>query len=266
MNNDENVVSFLQAGSTNTPLGMSYLVYALQVCQSIRPGGQVLDLGCGPGTLLCMLAGLMPTTIFTGVDLSDEMLNMARKNSEIQNLINVNFLKDNMVEIKNNHVADHSMDTIISTLAMHHLPDLEKLTEYFVNIKRMLKPDGQVLIADYGRLKRNSSMDFFAYKYRHQQSEILTTDLLNSLKAAFSIKEIDQALRNAGCHDFIVRTTLIAPFMITIERNPTQNHLTNAQQKFFLNSLDKLDTALLRDFKKLVLFMNLGGHKIRIPK
>ena len=65
--------------------------------------------------------------------------------------------------LKKMFIADRSVDGLISTMALHHLPTVGHLEACFAEIRRVLKPEGAVYLADFGRLRSLKSVLFFAY-------------------------------------------------------------------------------------------------------
>src|SRR5204863_5016089 len=78
MDDPDKVTAYTRAGREDGVMAPVYLFHCAQICDVIRPGDTVVDLGCGPATQLAMVARLNPEVRFTGIDLSDEMLDRAR--------------------------------------------------------------------------------------------------------------------------------------------------------------------------------------------
>ena len=110
-----------------------------QIADHTHPGNQVLDLGCGTGTLakMCIERGAH----VTGVDANSGMLAVAKRNSPTANYLNISL--SNLDE----HLEDESFDIILSTLAFSELTRTERL-HALRQIKRILKKGGQVFIGD----------------------------------------------------------------------------------------------------------------------
>jgi len=118
-------------------MSASYLFNTAHISQVIQGCNKVLDLGCGPATQLAQIAQVNPQTEFIGIDLSDRMLENARNYCKELGVNNVTFKKDDISVLKT--ISDGSMDAVISTLALHHLPKDELLRSCFEQIKRVLK-------------------------------------------------------------------------------------------------------------------------------
>jgi ubiquinone/menaquinone biosynthesis C-methylase UbiE len=177
----------------------------------VNPGDRVLDLGCGPANQLAQIAKLNPQARFTGVDASAGMLDRARRTIARCGAANVELAPGDMTRLAD--IADASFDCVISTMSLHHLPDETALSDAVHAIRRVLKPGGGLYLIDFGRFKRVATQRFFAEDRSDIQPENFTRDYFNSLRAAFSVKELSRAMRILG--DGVTRyTTALAPFMV----------------------------------------------------
>jgi SAM-dependent methyltransferase len=255
MDNPAHVEQYVAAGRENAVMAPVYLFHCANICDVIRPGDTVLDLACGPANQLAMVARLNPETNFVGVDLSDEMLDAARALVAEQGLKNVRFVRHDISDLS--MFADQSIDAVMSTMALHHLPDLHTLKRTYAEVHRVLKADGGIYMVDFGHLKSPRSIDYFANQYAHRQGPHFTLDYFNSLHAAFYPDDFREAARpllgRAKLHK-----TIGLPFMVALKTPARRGH--DPALKATLASMKQgLPDWHRGDYSDLIRHFKLGG-------
>ena len=113
---------------------------------AISAGDQILDLGCGTGTLALRAVSRTPGARVTGVDADPAILDRAREKARRADR-DIRFDQGFAGELP---YEDESFDVVLSTLLFHHLPDEEK-HRAATEIHRVLKPGRRAVIGDVGR-------------------------------------------------------------------------------------------------------------------
>lgn len=106
-------------------------------------GETVLDLGSGGGIDVLLSARRVGETGFAyGLDMTDEMLDLARRNAAASGVTNVEFLKGYIEDIP---LGDASVDVIISNCVINLSTDKPTV---FAEMARVLRPAGRIGISD----------------------------------------------------------------------------------------------------------------------
>ncbi|MGH2981987.1 MAG: class I SAM-dependent methyltransferase [Solirubrobacterales bacterium] len=112
----------------------------------LHPGEQVLDLGCGTGTLAIGAKKVQPPASVVGLDADPAQLDRARAKAARAGA-EVSFDEGFSTELP---YADGRFEVVLSTLFFHHLRDDDK-RRTLSEVLRVLKPGGRLVLGDVGR-------------------------------------------------------------------------------------------------------------------
>ncbi|MGH2574791.1 MAG: arsenite methyltransferase [Ignavibacteria bacterium] len=151
----------------------------------IKKGEVVIDLGSGGG-IDCFLAAKQvgDSGKVIGVDMTPEMIKIAKRNAEKSGYKNVEFL---LSKIENLPVDDDTADVIISNCVVNLSPDKQNVYD---EVFRVLKPGGRLAISDMVTKKELPDVI-------KEDMELYT----GCIAGASTIKEINEMLINSGFKD-----------------------------------------------------------------
>lgn len=159
-----------------------YAPFARKIVECLAPlerGLEILDLGTGPGLLSIEINKLLPKSRIIGVDLSSEMLEVARKNFDEARISNYEVKLGRAEEIP---LESNSVDLVITQSSLH---EWENPQEGFSEIFRILKPGGSLILKDYNRdwiskWKRN----LFKFFHHLEMFKFTFDEVVNLLREA----------------------------------------------------------------------------------
>jgi ubiquinone/menaquinone biosynthesis C-methylase UbiE len=154
-------------------------------------GETVLDLGSGAGAdVLISARRVGPSGRAIGLDMTDEMLELARTNAAEAGVANVEFVKGYIEAIP---LADESVDVVISNCVINLAADKRKVLS---ETARVLRPGGRFAVSD---VIADSDMD-----------EATRTDMqqwTGCVAGALTHDEFESALRDAGLEQIEIQET-----------------------------------------------------------
>lgn len=132
---------------------------------SITDKANILDIGCGTGTLLIMIKRKYPDVIVKGLDGDERILRIAKKKAKRSGS------KINFIQGLSFHLPDesNSFDQVFCTMMFHHLTTENKLRT-LKEIYRVLKPKGELLFADFVKPHNVYSKLVTAIFFRNNES------------------------------------------------------------------------------------------------
>lgn len=146
----------------------------------VRSGDAVLDVGCGTGTLLGIVARDVESPLrLCGVDAASEMVEYACRKAEANGVS----MQLQVASADRLPYPDGSFDVAFCTFVIHHLP-ANMRTEALHEIRRVLRPGGKIVIADFCRPRIPVSLPWLLHTARHRiphQSDLIDVDRLSSV-------------------------------------------------------------------------------------
>jgi ubiquinone/menaquinone biosynthesis C-methylase UbiE/catechol 2,3-dioxygenase-like lactoylglutathione lyase family enzyme len=142
------------------------------------PGENVLDVGCGTGSLAIAIKSRVGAGEVHGIDASPEMIQVAREKAARGGL-DIDF---RVALIEAIPFPDASFDLVISSLMLHHLPDDLK-SKGFLEIRRVLRRSGRFLAVDFAAHSHSPLghlLSIFGYSRGENMVEKLTPILENA--------------------------------------------------------------------------------------
>ncbi|BAZ05273.1 class I SAM-dependent methyltransferase [Calothrix sp. NIES-3974] len=153
----------------------------------------VLDIGTGPGRIPVMMAQSRPQWRIIAIDMAETMLAIARQHVFKAGLTAQISLE--LADAKNLPYPDGYFDLVISNSLVHHLPE-PKL--FFEQVKRVVKPNGGLLIRDLfrpgDRETINQLVNSIGQEYDPHQVKLFR----DSLHAALTLNEVREIVESVG--------------------------------------------------------------------
>ena len=179
------------AGATDAALSASLGCGVPTAVADLHPGETVLDLGSGAGAdVLISARRVAPGGRAIGLDMTDEMLELARANAADAGVANVEFLKGYIEDIP---LADGSVDVVISNCVINLSADKPSVIR---EAARVLSPGGRLAVSD---VIADPDMD--------EQTRADMRQWTGCIAGALTRDEFEHALRDAGLEDVEIRET-----------------------------------------------------------
>jgi len=133
---------------------------------------EIIDLGCGDGTLTVEMAKFATRVI--GVDYNSEILASARQRIDRLGLKNVSLIAENVSQLS---LPDESLDVVFFSQSLHHLDDPKS---GFKEAARILRPGGQVLVMELAAHSEGWVLEKLGHKWQGFEKETLLNFLLTA--------------------------------------------------------------------------------------
>jgi ubiquinone/menaquinone biosynthesis C-methylase UbiE len=163
----------------------------------IEPGMEVLDLGCGTGTLAIRAKRSVPEAKLTGLDGDPAMLERAeRKAAEVG--ADVRFDEGMSYELP---YEDASFDRVLSSLFFHHLVRRDK-ERTLREVVRVLRPGGELHVADFGKPANPIAQATFSVVRRFDGAAETEDNVRGRLPELFEAAGLEDVATHGGMSTF----------------------------------------------------------------
>lgn len=164
---------------------------------ALRRGIDVVDIGCGQGHAVNLMAREFPRSRFSGLDLSAEALQPAREEAAAWGLSNVTFTRCDIAE----PAEPAAYDLVTAFDAIH---DQARPAQVLANARAALRPHGTFLMVDFNassRLERNLALPWASLVYALSTMHCMSVSLGQGgagLGTAWGVELAEQMLHEAG--------------------------------------------------------------------
>ncbi len=107
-----------------------------------------LDIACGTGDITFLLAAKYPDGQIIGIDITEEMLNLARSNYESQDTSHESRITFALQDMCRMNFPDASFDIVTGGYALRNAPNLEQA---LIEIRRVMKPGATAAFLDFSK-------------------------------------------------------------------------------------------------------------------
>ncbi len=170
--------------------------YLKQVGKTLNKNDLILDIACGPGNISSRIAKNWPFVNVIGIDGSKEMLKQAEKKvlKSFSKNLSYELIEINSIATGEKHFPLKA-DVLVSNSALHHFHDPYR---FWDALKKLGK--NQCIHIHRDLIRPDSIENALEIKEKHltNSPEILKKDFYASLKASFTVDEVNQQLVNAG--------------------------------------------------------------------
>ncbi len=155
--------------------------------------GLILDVGTGTARIPIIMCQRRPEWRIIGIDLAKSMLQVGLENverSRLQRQIELELVDAKQMPYPNEH-----FDMVVSNSIVHHLPSP---LPFLQELKRVLKPNGAILLRDLIRPNSQEALDAIVESIGTDYNERQNRLFRDSLHAAFTLDEVNELVQQAG--------------------------------------------------------------------
>lgn len=169
------------------------LLAVFEFCLDLLEGSELdharcLDLACGSGQFMGMMAERFPGWELTGIDASLDMLDQCREHLlSRQDAYRFHCVEGNIYDLST--IPDHYYHITTWTMAAHHTESLLQVSQVVSEMIRITHPDGIVLVQDLGRLKTADLQNWYIRWAGKEYDAALKEEFSQSMAAAYSNAE-----------------------------------------------------------------------------
>lgn len=176
------------------------LAFAQRAAELAPASGRVIDVGTGTARIpILLLQNTNADLLIHAVDLSAEMLTIARRNVALAGLSNR--IKLHLADAKDLPFFGGEFDFVMSNSLAHHIP--EPLA-FFTEVARLVRPGGAVFLRDLRRPDSVSEMNTLVNRYAADADEYQRKLYRDSLYASLTVPEVERLVHEVGLSGAVV--------------------------------------------------------------
>jgi len=165
--------------------------------------GLFLNLGCGPGDDTFRFLRDFPHARVTAIDGAPRMIDRAKRDLRVRFPEFRERVEFRVAYIPSPDIPVNNYAGVISNSLLHHLhePDL-----FWATVRQHAHPGSLVFVADLRRPASLAAVEALVDEYAADAPEVLREDFRNSLRAAFTIEEVQAQLQRADLQNLAVKS------------------------------------------------------------
>ncbi|MDP6359279.1 MAG: class I SAM-dependent methyltransferase [Planctomycetota bacterium] len=168
-------------------------VESLQAMAGEMAGAALIDLGTGPGDIAIRIALARPDWKVTGLDGSEDMLQLARDAERRASLSST--IAWVCADAKASELPAASFNILISNSILHHVSDP---IEFWREVGRLAASDALIFMRDLHRPESEEAARAIIEEHAAEEPEVLRNEFYNSLLASYTCEEVREQIAQAG--------------------------------------------------------------------